>query len=46
VTSVARECVNVALEIGDTPAACVGRNEFAYDADAETSAFNFDLLTS
>jgi hypothetical protein len=46
VTSVARECVNVALAIGDTPAACVGRNEFAYDADAETSAFNFDLLTS
>jgi hypothetical protein len=43
VTSVARECVNTALAIGDTPSACVGRNEFAYDAtNAEASAFDFD----
>ena len=44
VTSVARECVNVALAIGDTPAACVGRNEFAYDADAESRARDFTLV--
>lgn len=44
VMSVVRECVNVVFVIGDTFAACVGRNEFVYDVDVETSVFNFDLL--
>lgn len=38
VTTVSRECVNFALAIGDSPSACVGRNEFAYLPDAEEKA--------
>jgi len=44
VTSVARECVDAALEIGDAPSACVGRDEFAYASDVnEASAYSFSL---
>jgi hypothetical protein len=47
ITSVARECIDVALEIGDTPSACVGRNEFAYDGGkAESTAYAFSLESS
>ena len=43
VTSVTRACMNMVLQIGDSPAACTGRNEFAYDATAEANAYNFQL---
>ena len=44
ITSVARECIDVALEIGDSPSACVSRNEFSYDGGvAESDAYAFTL---
>jgi hypothetical protein len=43
VTSVTRACMSTVLQIGDSPAACAGRNEFAYDATAEANAYNFRL---
>ena len=43
VSTVSRECVNFTLTIGDSPSACVGRNEFAYFPDAEAQAYGFVL---
>lgn len=43
VTSVSRECINVALSTGAAPESCAGRMEFAYSAQAEATAYDFTL---